>query len=74
MLELSHFEMCRRVRDVRIFDGIKRWELQHLTGLDRQNRTMYLMGMGKKLTRLEQDYSRQPSTIKGTQRAREIEV
>ena len=59
---------------MRIFDGIKRWEMQHFESLDRKNRSMYLMGMGRKLTRLEEDYSRQPSTVKGVQKSREIEA
>jgi len=61
--------MCRRVRDLRIFDGIRKWETQHVGNLDRQNRGMYMMGLGRKLSRLEEDYSRQPSTVEGIKRA-----
>lgn len=53
--EFSHFEVCRRHRDLRILQGIQRWEQKHMTGLDKQNRGMYQMGLNRKLDRLQTD-------------------
>lgn len=51
-LEVSRFESCRKKRDLRIISAIYRWENQHLRNLDKQNRALYLRGLGFKLTRL----------------------
>jgi hypothetical protein len=68
--EFSHFEVCRRFRDLRILQSIKKWETQHIVGLDRQNRGLYQMGLNRKLSRLQEESERQPSTIKGTEKAK----
>lgn len=73
-LELSKFESCRRQRDLRILNSIKDWETQHITNLDKTNRGMYMMGMGRKLARLEEEYGRQTSSIKGVVKLKELEI
>lgn len=71
-LELSHYQICRRHRDIRILKGIYEWQMKHVASLDKQNREMYKMGLGRKLERLENDYSRQTSTINGITKAKEL--
>ena len=41
--------------------------------LDRNNRELYLRGLGFKLDRLKGDYSRQPSTVAGINRISQLE-
>ena len=71
-MEASRFESCRRKRDLRIFGAIFKWENMHVRGLDASNRTLYLRGMGFKLDRLEGDLKRQPSTVSGISRIRDL--
>jgi len=36
--EISVFETCRKIRDLRIVDSIKRWEIKHIKSLEPLNR------------------------------------
>ena len=71
--EFSHFEVCRKTRDNRILQSIRAWETQHFKGLDKQNKGMYQMGLGRKMDRLKGELERQPSTTKGIERAKNLE-
>jgi phage portal protein BeeE len=51
---------------------IKNWETQHFSALDKQNKGMYQMGLNRKLSRLEEEFERQPSTIKGIDKAKNL--
>jgi hypothetical protein len=59
---IGRFEQCRKDRDIKILEGIKVWESEHMRGLDKNNRELYLRGLNMKLERLKGEYNKLPST------------
>ena len=52
--DLARFEACRKDRDIKILEGIKKWECQHVRNLDSKNKQFYLQGLTFKMDRLKE--------------------
>ncbi|KRX07337.1 hypothetical protein PPERSA_06952 [Pseudocohnilembus persalinus] len=61
-LEYTSFLTCKKERDLTIFSSIKDWEQGHFKNLSDKNKNFYVMGLGRKLDRLEEDYEKIPTS------------
>ena len=72
--DINRFETCRKDRDIKILDGIKEWETEHIRSMDPKNRQFYLQGLTFKMDRLKDEYSKTPSTSNKQYRLAQIET